>query len=261
MKKPLHDVIFTSDKRKNILLLLQNGPRKMENLLGSLETTRQALLPQIRILKDHHLIISKNDIYQLTIIGKTTVDEMVPLLETIKAFDSNIDYWGNHKLDFIPDHLFKRFNEVRDFQTIHPGAADAYELNQDVVKASYRSKSLYILTTFCHPDFPGMFADLIDKGISVHIVMSEKSLESVKCNYSDVCSKLLKSKLFHSYTYAKEMNFQELVYNDYYVLMRLLKNNGNADINYIVSSNPDSRDWARELFECYLKESMPVTEL
>jgi predicted transcriptional regulator len=56
MKKPLLDVIFASEKRKNVLLVLQEGPKQMETLLESLGTIRQALLPQIRILEEHYLV-------------------------------------------------------------------------------------------------------------------------------------------------------------------------------------------------------------
>ena len=46
MKKSLIDVLFMSEKRKRVLLLLQDGTKEMEDILKSLDTTRQALLPQ-----------------------------------------------------------------------------------------------------------------------------------------------------------------------------------------------------------------------
>lgn len=98
MKKQLIDVVFASDKRKNVLLLLKDGPEKMEDLLNSLETSRQALLPQIRILEEHNLVADSNDVYGLTTIGKLVVEEMVPLLEKVRVFDNNIEFWGTHNL-------------------------------------------------------------------------------------------------------------------------------------------------------------------
>ncbi|MDW7733504.1 MAG: hypothetical protein SCH66_13885 [Methanolobus sp.] len=70
MKKQITEVLLASDKRKNVLLLLQEGPLKMETLLESLDTTRSALLPQIKILKENHLISKSQDTYELTTIGK-----------------------------------------------------------------------------------------------------------------------------------------------------------------------------------------------
>jgi predicted transcriptional regulator len=51
------------------LIILQEGPTEMENLLKYLETTRQALLPQTKILEDNYLVTHYNDTYELTIIG------------------------------------------------------------------------------------------------------------------------------------------------------------------------------------------------
>jgi predicted transcriptional regulator len=105
MKKPLLDVIFASEKRKNALLLLQEGPRQMKALLTSLGTTRQALLPQMRMLEDHYLISHYEDTYELTTIGKLVVDKMAPLVSTLNVLDNDLDYWGTHNIDFIPAHL------------------------------------------------------------------------------------------------------------------------------------------------------------
>ena len=69
MKNNLLDVLFKSEKRKNELLLLQDGPMDMETILTSLGTTRQSLLPQLKILVQHHLISKKDDTYELTTIG------------------------------------------------------------------------------------------------------------------------------------------------------------------------------------------------
>ncbi|AFV25201.1 hypothetical protein Mpsy_3002 [Methanolobus psychrophilus R15] len=91
MKKPLLDVIFASEKRKNFILLLKDGPQEMGYLLKSLDTNRQALLPQIRVLEEHHLVSHDRDTYELTTIGKLVVDRMTPVLYTIDALDADID--------------------------------------------------------------------------------------------------------------------------------------------------------------------------
>jgi len=42
----------------------------MQNILKSLDTTKQSLFPQVRILEEHHLVTGSDDVYQLTTIGK-----------------------------------------------------------------------------------------------------------------------------------------------------------------------------------------------
>jgi predicted transcriptional regulator len=112
MKKPLLDVMFASEKRKNVLLLMQDGPKKMEYLLQSLNTSRQALLPQTKILEEHYLIQHEKDTYMLTHVGKLIIDEIAPAIGTVDVLSNDIDYWGTHNFDFIPLHLLSRIREL-----------------------------------------------------------------------------------------------------------------------------------------------------
>lgn len=79
------DVLFMSEKRKGVLLLLKDGTKETEYLLDCLDTTRQALLPQIRVLQEHCLVSHSKDAYELTAIGKLIVDEMTLLLDKIEV--------------------------------------------------------------------------------------------------------------------------------------------------------------------------------
>jgi len=45
MKKLIVEVLLSSEKRKNVLLLLQDGPKEMEMLLKSLKTKDSVTSP------------------------------------------------------------------------------------------------------------------------------------------------------------------------------------------------------------------------
>lgn len=77
MTKPLLDVLFMSEKRKNFLLFLQDGTKEMEDILKSLGTTRQALLPQIKVLQEHCLVSHSKDAYELTAIGELDIKRVL----------------------------------------------------------------------------------------------------------------------------------------------------------------------------------------
>lgn len=65
MKKSLLGVISASERRKEVLLLLQDGAGELESIISSLNTTRNALFPQMRILEEHTLISNYKDTYKL----------------------------------------------------------------------------------------------------------------------------------------------------------------------------------------------------
>lgn len=114
MKKRLLDVLFASEKRTNVLLFLQDGAKEMATLLELLDTKRNSLLPQMKILEEHHLIIHYNDTYELTTIGKLIVDDMIPLLDKTDVIDIDVDYWGSRDLDFIPPHLLEKIGHLKN---------------------------------------------------------------------------------------------------------------------------------------------------
>ncbi|WP_319506699.1 hypothetical protein [uncultured Methanolobus sp.] len=128
MKKPLIEVIFASEKRKQVLWLLKDGAKDMKTLLKDLDATRTALLPQIRILEEHYLVSHDNYIYELTTIGKLVVNDMAPLLNIVETFDTDIDYWGTHNLDFIPVHLLTKMNILKEYQIINPPLTDQFDI-------------------------------------------------------------------------------------------------------------------------------------
>jgi len=53
----LLDLILFSEKRKDFLLLLKEGPKNAQEILDRLQVPRTALLPQIKKLKEQNLVI------------------------------------------------------------------------------------------------------------------------------------------------------------------------------------------------------------
>ncbi|WP_342305580.1 winged helix-turn-helix domain-containing protein [Methanolobus sp. ZRKC5] len=261
MKKHLLDVVFASEKRKNVLLLLQNGELKMEALLKALDTTRNALLPQMKILEEHYLVFHYGDNYELTTIGKLVVDEMVPLLNTIELFENDIDYWGTRNLSFIPPHLLQRIDELRKCKIITPPYVDIYKLNEEIQETSPISKTHYGIVTFYHPLFPQFISNMISNNVNVYLIVPQSVLDQFRTEHSTLFKKLIKSEFFHFSVYLENMSFLGIACNDYYFMMRLLKNNGEHDTRYILCDGKEALEWGKELFDYCLKYSTAITEI
>ncbi|WP_406657312.1 winged helix-turn-helix domain-containing protein [Methanolobus sp. ZRKC2] len=261
MKKRLLDVLFKSEKRKEVLLLLNDGAQEIEFLLQSLETTRQALLPQMRILEDHHLVTQSGDTFELTVIGKLTVEKMIPLLDIVKVLDVDIDYWGSHRLDFIPSYLLKRINELRECEVMKPSHVHIYDLNKTVMKTSYMSEFHYALCTFYHPHFSKFFSGLMEKNIDVYLITTTEVLNKLQKERITDFEELLKNKLFHFYVSSAKMDFLAVVYNNHHLLVRPLKSDGEIDSQHVLCSNPEALKWGNDFFEYYLSQSTQITEI
>jgi predicted transcriptional regulator len=261
MKKPLLDVIFASEKRKNALLLLQEGPRQMKALLTSLGTTRQALLPQMRMLEDHYLISHYEDTYELTTIGKLVVDKMAPLVSTLNVLDNDLDYWGTHNIDFIPAHLLEGLHDLCSCKVITPSIMEIYDVNKEFFEYSRKSKSLTLVVTFLYPNFPEIYGEWINSVEHLTFIASKDLFERIKLNYSNEFTKYIDTGKFDFLLYNNKMDFVSFGQNDYCSFFRLLLKTGEYDNKQLICCSPSAIKWSIELRDYYLKDSTPITGL
>ncbi|MDW7731571.1 MAG: winged helix-turn-helix domain-containing protein [Methanolobus sp.] len=262
MKKNLLDVIFASDKRKNVLLLLQDGPLEMEFLLNSLHTSRQALLPQIRMLEDHKLLCKNTgDVYELTVIGKLIVREMVPLLGLVDVLDKNIDYWGTHDLGFIPPHLLKRLNQLQPSTVIEPELSVIYEINRDFKEKARESKSMTSFTTFLFPDYTSFLSELKDLEVEMSLIITNELFQKIKKENYEFLRTFVTEGHGKLFLYSEDVHVVSFSQNDHCILFRLFYKDGNFDNKVLMVHGPKALGWGKELFEHCKQNSMPVTDV
>ncbi|WMW23198.1 winged helix-turn-helix domain-containing protein [Methanolobus mangrovi] len=233
----------------------------MDALLKSLKTTRQALLPQMKILEEHYLVIHYNDTYELTTIGNLIIGEMMPLLDTVDLFENDIDYWGTHNLSFIPPHLLQCIDKLRKCKVITPHHVDMYKLNEEILETSPISKSHYGIVTFYHPLFLQFISNLISNNVKVHMIVPQSVIDKFETEQSSQFEKIMLSELVHFSVYPEDMGFLGMACNDHYFMMRILKSNGEHDTRYILCNDRAVLEWGKELFEHYQKDSTPITDI
>ena len=261
MKKPLLDVLFMSEKRKTVLLLLKDSAKEMDTLLKSLKTSRQSLLPQIKILEEHHLVIHYDDTYKLTTIGKLIVDEMIPLINKTEVLDSDIDYWGNHNLDFIPSYLLEKIDQLKNCEIINPSLTELFSTHKSLNPEYKVSPSVYTVTTILYPEFDSIVTEMLENNVDFYYIVSQELLNKIRTEYQDEFANFIKNRSFNMYVYNKEMKFLYFTFDSVHSLITMLKNNGEFDHKFMLCRSQSAVDWTKELFDYYLKDSSPVTEL
>ena len=198
----------------------------------------------------------------MTTLGKLVVDDMTPLLNIVETFDTDIDYWGTHNFDFIPDHLLKRMNVFENFQIINPPITDQFDIKCIYNEKSKESNFLYTVTAMLYPNYHFVFSDLIDKNLKIDLIVSEDLLVKIRTDYHADFEKYMKTGLINIYAYNKKIDFLFFTFTEDNLLIRLLKSNGDIDGKLLLFNiNAKTLEWAEELFNYYLKDSIPVTEL
>jgi predicted transcriptional regulator len=274
MKKELLEVIFASEKRKEVLLLLQDEAQEMEVILKSLDTTRQALLPQMKILEEHHLVSRDRDTYKLTTIGKLIVDKTAPLVNTSEALNVDIDYWGTHNLNFIPSHLLEKISQLNNCTAVTPSITELFHAAENIPPITIISPKIFdtfhevtmktkfygTFTTFLNPTVRSVISQMLDNGVSVNFIITKSLFDRIQTREYVFFAEFFKNNLFHFYVYPEDVDVLSFAYNNYYFILRLLKHSGEFESKYLFCYNQSSIEWAKELFDYYLKRSNPVTE-
>ena len=261
MNKTLCDVIFASEKRKRVLLLLRDGAKEMEDLLRSLDTTRQALLPQMKVLEEHYFVGHYDDTYELSNIGKLIVDKMVPLINTVETFSVDIGYWGTHNLDFIPPYLQKKMNGLKGYEIVNPPITELYSFHKFFHVEDKMPDWVYTVTAFLYPNVDSIFTELLENNVDSYFIVSQELLDKIRNEYHEEFQNLLENENFKMYVYNMEMNFLFFTFDNNHLLISLLKSNGEIDSKFILSRTKRTLEWAKEMFEYCLKDSTRINEI
>ncbi|MDW7733355.1 MAG: transcriptional regulator FilR1 domain-containing protein [Methanolobus sp.] len=259
MKRNLLSTIFTSYLVKDILLLLNDGPKDTGTIMSTLRTSRQALFPQIRILSDSNIISMIDGPCRLTAMGTVLVDKIVPLLDMFDLLE-NI---GCYELDFIPQHLLKRISELGPCTVVDPPIPEICEVDKEFQRLSTESRSIAVITSFMFPNFSDIFAAYIEKGVPVSVIVSAKLHDKLKCNSYQEYKNLIDNEIIDVYVHNDEMGLVSFTQNDHGIMLRLLSNTDHSHYDYkrVLFQSPLSLQWGRDLFDHYKSESVRVADI
>lgn len=261
MIKSLLDVIFASEKRKNTLILLQDGPKDITFLLEQLKTTRTSLLPQLKIMEKHNILSHSGSNYKLTRIGKLLANEAKPFFETLETFDKGNSYLSTHNFDGIPQQFLKRIREIKDFVLIEPDHVDSQKLNAEYLAEALGSEAVYFVFTFMHPGTIPVLQQLLDSNINIYVIDSKELTFKLINEMPDTCQYFLSFDNLRIYSYPKTIGICSLMVTDNGFLLRLLSKNNEFSNKQIICVSPEGREWAKGLYDFYEKDAELITEI
>lgn len=242
-------------------MLLFDGPQEMETLLEELDTTRTALLPQIKILRENHLISKSDDSYELTTIGGLIVEEMKSFLSTADVFGGNCEYFGTHYIDFIPPSLLQKLSDLEKCKITEMTVEDFYDTDTELFEKALESHEWLEITSALHPSFHNFYVQMTDYVTDVSVIMTQGVYEKAKQENYDDLKELIDLELVSLYMYPENPGFTSFIVAGQSIKFRLLTLKGVYDNKSISFSGPVALEWGKELFEYYKRQSVPIIEL
>ncbi len=259
MKASLVDIILNSEKRKNVLLLLMEGEKSRDEIKTSLNVTSTALIPQIKKLKEHGLVIQNGDHYILTNMGKVLVANMLPLLNAVEVFEENRNYWLDRDLNGIPESILKRFGELGNCIIIEPDLNYLFEFPKEFTENIQKSDYVMAFNAYFHPEYPALYSNLAEKGIHVSLVTTNAVHERMKNDYAEEIKKFIGYDNTELFISDEMTGLATLVTTDRFLFLCFFNNQGQYDHTILMSFDSNALQWSKELFTYFREEAQDVS--
>ena len=253
MEGSLIDIIINSEKRKNVLLLLMEGDKSRDELKVSLNTTSTALIPQIKKLKECGLVIQNDDYYTLTNMGKILVANMLPLLNAIEVLEENRNYWLNRDLNGVSESILKRVGELGNCIIIEPDRNYLFEFPKEFTENITKSNYIMAFNAYFHPEYPGLYSRLAEKGIDISLVLTSSVYERFEKDYDEEIRKFMDFKNTEMLVSDEKTGLATLFSTDRFLFLSFFNNQGHYDHTILMSFDRGALQWSKELF-LYFKD-------
>jgi predicted transcriptional regulator len=89
MRSSLITILMSSEKRTDLLLLLKDRPRNIEDINNELGTNSVAILPQLKKLKENGLVIQEDRVYDLSLLGRIIVRKLESLVKALRQLEDD----------------------------------------------------------------------------------------------------------------------------------------------------------------------------
>ncbi len=184
MNSQLLELIFLSEKRKNLILFLKDGPKSISEIKESLNVGLVAILPQLKKLRESSLVLKAGDVYNLSPLGIAVAGKMQPMIDVLNVFGSKYEYWANHAVESIPDPLRKRIGELANCTFSEPpDRTRLFEPHMEFVENLMKSKKINGIASIFHPLYPSLFLTFAKEGAEISILVTRPVYERTKTEY------------------------------------------------------------------------------
>ena len=251
MENSLLDLILLSEKRTQVLLLLLEGPKDIDTIKKTLNASATSVQPQVKKLKEHHLIVQENDLYKLSEVGKIVAEKMKPLLDTLSVLEESADYWADRDMNEIPPFLLRRINELGHCTIIEPQIDHIFEIIPEYVENAEKAKKLEAITPYFHPLFPSFFLGIAEKGAHVSLVLPEPVLKRWVEDYREQTEKFIKMENTKFFVCNDCEKIPAITVADNFLTMALFPKETVFDGKYVISFEPGALAWGKELYDYY----------
>lgn len=252
MNNPLLELIFLSEKRKDLLLFLKEGPKTIEEIKSHLDTSAVAILPQIKKLREDFLVFKTEDVYSLSPLGVAIAGRMQAMVSLLNVFGNNYEFWASHAVECIPPFLRKRIGDLENCTFSEPpDRTRLFEPHREFVENLTASGRISGTASIFHPVYPSLFLSFAKKGAEISIIVTRPVYERIKEEYRVELTEYLNFENACFYVCDEKILFSHVV-TDKFLSLSLPFSDGTFDHKQdVLCFDPDALKWGEDLFAYY----------
>lgn len=251
MRFSLLNTLWYSEKRKNILFLLKEGPRNIDQMKVSLNDSSRSLMPQIKQLIQKKLVIQVDNYYCLSKLGIIVTDSMEPLLNIMRVIEENKNFWMTRNLDIIPVDLFNRIGELGHYLLLEPDINRMFELPKEFTNNMLKSEIIFTCISYVHPQIPSFYLQILKEQIPFSLYLTDNALEKFNCEYDEELKQISSSNNIKIYLMQEEMQIPTIVVTECFLYISFLNNENRYDHRDIISFDRNAIIWGKDLISYY----------
>ncbi len=262
MNSPLLELIFLSEKRKDLLLFLREGPKNIEEIKKHLNTSSVAILPQIKKLRENSLVFKTENSYILSPLGIAVAERMQAMTGLLNVFGNQYEFWTNHAVECIPASLRSRIGDLeRCTFSEPPDWTRLFEPHREFVEKLAVSQRINGISSVFFPLYPSLFLSFAKKRVDVSLLVTLPVYERIKVEYRTDLREFLSLDNTCFYVCNENIEFSHVV-TDSFLSLSLPFSNGAYDHEQdIMCFDPVALKWGEDLFDYYRDKSEKITEI
>jgi len=257
----LLNVISASDKRRNLLILLNSRPQEWDDIKRILNVTSTGMLPQVKILEEEGLIERDGRKFFLTPIGKVLTIQMEPLVKTMEVLDKNRKFWVEHDLGVLPNEMLLDIRDLGNYEVIASSDVEIYESHEVFINNISQAAMIHGISHMVHPNYPDLFLRFAKAGKETSLILNPAAFKIVNEKYHDLLAEWLTYKTSSLWVTNANIRFSFIVTESFFSMALFFKN-GVFDSRHDVNSHDISAiHWGERLFAYYQKQSEKIESL
>ena len=243
----ISDVLFFSEKRRQILLYLLEESRTIDDIKTYLNSKSSPIMVQIRILTRNFLIQEKNGMFSLTPLGEYTVKEMKNVLDMFTVFDKKPEYWGEVELTAFPAYLLSRIGELGNVKLSYPDKAHIFDRAREVEKSLAATNTLIEISSIFRQEYVTNYVEIAESGVSVAFVFTQEILDRIEKDFPESYQKYMNLENVRIF-FCPEIKLASCMVTDKMISLSLFTKNGNFFNHDLISCDENAVLWGTDLY-------------